>query len=233
MKKLIITLSIVALSFAAFSQKNQVKVGVKAGVSFPTISAVGGASAYDGPEPPDYKMNTSFYIGGTIDVPVSNLFSIQPGLTLIGKGGKAQVYFSNFEPGPGLYVYQGSYKLNTMYLDIPVNAVFNFNFGSGKIFFGGGPYYGFAVSGKTKTDGIRISGSDQTNQSSKQDVKFGKNEDLQRSDFGLNFLAGFGLNSELNIHLGYGLGLKTITGGSINYYQEKNRVLSVGFGFSL
>lgn len=233
MKKLIITLSIVASTFAAFSQTNQVKIGIKAGVTLPTISAVGGASAYDGPEPPDYKMSTSFYIGGTVDLPVSDLFSIQPGLTLIGKGGKAQVYFSNFEPGPGLYVFQGDYKLNTMYLDIPVNAVFNFNIGRGKIFFGGGPYYGFAISGKTKTEGITINGANQANQSSKQDVKFGKNEDLQRSDYGLNFLAGFELNNGLNIHAGYGLGLKTITGRSINYYQEKNRVLSVGFGFSI
>lgn len=45
--------------------------------------------------------------------------------------------------------------------------------------------------------------------------------------------AGFQLINGLNIHAGYGLGLKTITGQSINYYQEKNRVLSVGFGFSL
>lgn len=139
MKKLIITFSIIGSSIAAFSQKDPVKFGIKAGVTLPTISAVGGASAYDGPEPPDYKMNTSFYIGGTVDVPLSDLVSVQPGLTLIGKGGKAQVYFSNFEPGPGLYVFQGDYKLNTMYLDIPVNAVFNFNVGSGKIFFGGGP----------------------------------------------------------------------------------------------
>ncbi|MDY0906744.1 hypothetical protein [Pedobacter sp. CFBP9032] len=89
MKKLFTALSILVTSVCAFSQTSQVKFGIKAGVTFPTISAKGGASAYDGPEPPDFKTNTSFYLGGTVDIPVSAVFSIQPGLTLIGKGGKA------------------------------------------------------------------------------------------------------------------------------------------------
>lgn len=232
MKKLFTTLSILVTSVCAFSQTSQVKFGIKAGVTFPTISAKGGASAYDGPEPPDFKTNTSFYLGGTVDIPVSAVFSIQPGLTLIGKGGKAQVYDSNFEPGSNLYIFEGSYKLNTMYLEIPVNAVFSFNVGDGNIFFGAGPYYGFGIGGKIKLDGVETRGDIKANEKSERDVKFGNDELFKRGDFGLNFLAGYQLRNGFNLHAGYGLGLKTITGRSVEYYQEKNRVLSAGIGFT-
>lgn len=219
MKKLFTTISIVLISVCAFSQTSQVKFGIKAGVTFPTIAANGGASAYDGPEPPDYKTNTSFYLGCTVDILVSAVFSIQPGLTLIGKGGKSQVYNSNFEPGSNLYIFEGSYKLNTMYLEIPVNAILNFKLGSGKIFFGGGPYYGFGISGKIKTEATTTTSSSSVSESTDRDVKFGSNEDFKRGDFGFNFLAGYQLKNGFNIHGGYGLGLKTITGRNISYYQ--------------
>lgn len=232
MKKLFTTLSILVTAVCAFAQTSQVKFGIKTGVTFPTISANGGASAYDGPEPPDYKMNTSFYLGGTVDIPVSAVFSIQPGLTLIGKGGRAQVYNSNFEPGSNLYIFEGSYKLNIMYLEIPVNAVFSFNVGDGNIFFGAGPYYGFGIGGKIKIDGVETRADIKANEKSERDVKFGNDEEFKRGDFGLNLLAGYQLKNGFNIHAGYGLGLKTITSENIRFYQEKNRVLSVGVGFS-
>ncbi|MFW0716749.1 outer membrane beta-barrel protein [Pedobacter sp. N23S346] len=232
MKKLFTTLSILVISVCAFSQTNQVKFGIKAGVTFPTIAAEGGASAYDGPEPLDYKNNISFYLGGTVDFPVSEVFSVQPGLTLTGKGGKAQYYDSNYEL-LNLYVFEGSYKSNIMYVEIPLNAVLNFKLGGGKIFFGGGPYFGFGISGRIKTDGIAQSGGNSVSESTARDIKFGSDKDFKRGDAGLNFLAGYQLNNGFNIHAGYGLGLKTITGRSISYYQEKNRVFSVGLGYAL
>ncbi|MFD2288472.1 outer membrane beta-barrel protein [Pedobacter petrophilus] len=232
MKKLFTTLSFLAIFVSAFAQTKPIKFGIKAGVTFPTISANSGASAYDGPEP-DYKTNTSFYLGGTVDLPVSDLFSVQPGLALIGKGAKAHVYNSNFEPGPNLYIFEGSYKVNIMYLEIPVNAVFNFNVGNGKIFFGGGPYYGFGIGGKIKYEGVTTANGRSVNESTNFDVKFGDNEDFKRGDFGFNFLAGYQLKNGFNLHAGYGLGLTTIIGGPANSHQEKNRVLSAGIGFSL
>ncbi len=233
MKKLFIILSILLTSVSAIAQNNQVKFGLKAGVTFPTIAAKGGASAYDGPEPSDYSSTTSFYLGGTINLPLSNVFSIQPGLSLIGKGANAKYYNSNFEPGTNLFIFQGSYKLNTMYLEVPVNAVFNVNIGSGKIFFGGGPYYGLAVSGKIKSVGTAIRNGNTVDDSRDFDIDFGTDGMFKRGDFGLNFLAGYQLKNDFNIHAGYGLGLTTITGENIRFYQEKNRVLSVGVGYSL
>jgi len=232
MKKTIITALLLAFGIISFAQTKQIKFGVKAGVTLPTMSSTSEAQAYDGPSDYDFKTNTSFYVGGIIDIPVSRTFSIQPGITLLGKGGKAQVYFSNFEPGPGLYIYEGSYKLSTMYLEVPVNAVFNFNVGRGNVFFGGGPSYGFAISGKINTDGTVTNGSGKSNQSIERDAEFGTNKDFKRGDFGVGFLAGYQLNSGLNLHAGYSLGLSNIDSDAFQDTKLTNRVLSLGIGFS-
>ncbi|WP_316803841.1 porin family protein [Pedobacter nototheniae] len=217
MKKLTLSLLMVAgLGLAASAQTSPVKFGVKAGVTFPSLttsgSDAGGETAFN-------KSTTSFYVGGTVDIPVSEMFSVQPGLSLIGKGGKE----SNLA-GTTL-----SAKINTMYIEIPVNAVVSFKTGdAGKVFIGAGPYYAMAISGKLKV-------GDQS-----ADIKFGKSEDnlgeddlgLRRGDFGVNFLGGFQLNNGLNIHAGYGLGLSNILPEGNGNVKLKNSVISVGVGFS-
>ncbi|RZL44243.1 MAG: PorT family protein [Pedobacter sp.] len=219
MKNILITALFVAVSAVSFGQTKPVKVGFKAGITLPSISAVGGASAYDGPEPLDYRMNTSFYIGGVVDLPLSKLFSIQPGLTLVNKGAKY-----TFVNRYNINVDSFSGKLNLMYIEIPVNGIFSLELGKGEVFFGGGPYYAFAVDGHTKSTNTG---------SNKYKVQFGEDKDYRRTDVGLNLLLGYKLNNGLNVHAGYGIGLKTITGGNVNFFQEKNKVLSFGFGLYL
>jgi len=219
MKTILITALFLTFGIITLAQTKQIRLGIKAGVTLPSISAVGGASAYDGPEPLDYKMNTSFYVGGVVDWPISKIFAIQPGLLLVNKGAKyafVNRYNVNVDSFTG--------KLNLTYVEIPINGIFYVESGKGEFFFGGGPYYAFAVDGHTKSSN---SGSN------KYQVRFGKDEDYLRTDIGLNLLLGYKLNNGLNVHMGYGIGLKTITGGNINFFQEKNKVLSFGFGLYL
>ena len=227
MKKIFTTTLFCAIGMFSFAQ---IKIGVKAGVTIPTMSSYSTAQIFDGPPEYDFKSNASFYVGGTIDFSISKIFTIQPGLTLTGKGGKTEVFESNFEPN-NLFSFQGTHKLSTMYLELPVNAVFNYELGSGRMFFGAGPYYAVAISGEARRNGIATSSSI-TTISSKQDVEFGSNKDYRRGDFGLNFLAGYRLTNGFNIHAGYGLGLSSIDTDDIDETSLKNRVLSVGIGFS-
>src|SRR5690606_6333435 len=116
-------------------------------------------------------------------------------------------------------------KESIMSLDIPVNAVAKFpTGGSGNFFIGAGPYVGFGLSGKYK--------GEDANGKFENDIEFGSGEgkDLKRTDFGVNFLAGYQLTNGFQINAGYGLGLTNLApnSGSI-----KNRVWSVGIGFGL
>lgn len=219
MKKLLLSLTILtAMGLTASAQTSPVKFGVKAGATFSNMSFSGSGVSETG------KLNTSFYVGGTVDIPVSDMFSVQPGLLYIGKGTKDSGDFSELgENAEG----KAEATINPFYLEIPLNIVANFESGSGKFFVGAGPYYAIGVAGKVKVKGI--SGS--TSVEVKDDIEYGDGKAFKRGDFGVNLLTGYQLNNGFNIHAGYGLGLSNIINAD-GEGKAKNRVLSVGVGFS-
>lgn len=205
MKKLLLSAAILFGSLGAFAQGG-LGYGLRAGVNIPKYST----------NFSDTKSNTGFFVTGYLDAPVSPYFSIQPGLSLQNKGTKWAADPAN-DNGEG--------KESIMSLDIPVNAVAKFpTGGSGNFFIGAGPYVGFGLSGKYK--------GEDANGKFENDIEFGSGEgkDLKRTDFGVNFLAGYQLTNGFQINAGYGLGLTNLApnSGSI-----KNRVWSVGIGFGL
>ncbi|MGE8377874.1 MAG: porin family protein [Sphingobacterium sp.] len=210
MKKLLLSATILFGSIGAFAQGG-LGYGLRAGVNIPKYSFENGSS----------ESNTGFFVTGYLDAPVSPNFSIQPGLSLQNKGAK-------WSAGDGNN--SGELKQSIMSLDIPVNAVAKFPTGaSGNFFVGAGPYVGFALSGKNKASG-NVGGAEGRTE---WDVEFGSGADknLKRTDFGVNFLAGYQLSNGFQINAGYGLGLTNLAptdNGSI-----KNRVWSVGIGFGL
>lgn len=214
-KLLFLSLTLCSLSQLAFAQDKPIKFGVKAGLNLPTISI-------SGDEADDYKdylkSVTSFYVGANVDFAISELISIQPGVTLSGKG-----YQLKEEEDGASY----TDKTNVMYLEIPLNAVASFAAGPGKVFVGAGPYYGFALSGKNKWEATYDGETD----ADEEDIEFGSEEDqVKRGDFGVNLLAGYQFSSGLNLHLGYGLGLGNLS--NMEDTKINNRVFSVGVGFS-
>lgn len=228
MKKIVLSiLTAAVLSTAALAQtSNSPKIGIKAGVTFPTFGTSGTENQGD-----SWKTNTSFYVGGTIDFQISERFSIQPGLSLVGKGGEGDYYEHNGEPN-NLIAFRGTAKLNILYLEVPVNAVVNFEMGDGKFFIGAGPYYATALNGETKTTGTQTSGATSYAVSTKEDIKFGQNGTMKRGEFGVNFLAGYQLSNGLNIQAGYGLGLSNLDHADAKASKVTNKVISVGLGFS-
>lgn len=217
MKKSLCMLTLlVAATLIASAQDRPIKFGLKAGLNLPTISAKG--DDVDG-EFADYlKTLTAFHIGGYIDYAISDQVSIQPGVTLSGKG----YQLKGEEEGDSF-----ADKTQLMYLEIPVNAVASFNAGVGTVFVGAGPYYAFALSGKNKWE-YDFEGEIETGE---EDVEFGSGEyETNRGDFGMNLLGGYRFANGFNLYLGYGFGfgnLVNTTGITIS-----NRVFSIGAGFS-
>jgi len=209
MKKLLLSATILFGSIGAFAQGG-LGYGLRAGVNIPKYSFENGSS----------ESNTGFFVTGYLDAPISPNFSIQPGLSLQNKGGKESVSSGSSS---------GEFKQSIMSLDIPVNLVAKLpTGGSGNFFVGAGPYVGFGLSGKNKIKGnVGDLGTE-----GETDVKFGSGDGdhLKRTDFGVNFLAGYQLTNGFQINAGYGLGLTNLApnGGS-----TKNRVWSVGIGFGL
>src|SRR5690606_30119215 len=195
MKKILLSLG--AACLLTVGAQAQVSYGIKAGVNLGKYSNVDESME-------DYvKMNPSFYVTGYADLSVAPNFSIQPGISLQGKGAKIK----ESEGGASVSMSQ-----NVMSIEIPVNAVYSIPTGdAGSVFLGAGPYVGYAISGKNKP---KWSGSDDGEEfdsasgSISTDIDFsGADKHMKAFDPAVDFRAGFKLSNGFLINAGYGLGL--------------------------
>lgn len=188
------------------------RFGLKGGVNLPKYKYVND----DQNTSDETKTTVNFNLTGYVDVPVSSYFSVQPGISLQGKGAK---FFDN-----------GTNQVedNILAIEIPINLLANLPAGAGHFYLGGGPYAGFNVAGQRK---ITIG-----NNTTEGDLKFGNEsgDNIKSTDFGVNFLAGYQLNSGLNFGAGYGLGLTNLrpNSNSSTNVEQNNRVLSFTVGFA-
>ncbi len=235
MKKILLSLG--AAFLLAAGANAQVSYGVKAGVNLSQLSGTHEAYVEGGESVElDRKFNPSFYVTGFADVPVAPNFSIQPGISLQAKGTKGSYNESFSEGGETANVSLDAF-INTMSIEIPVNAVYYIPTGaSGSVFVGAGPYIGYNISGKGKLKGsVSYSGegtdfSEDFNESEK--LKFsGDDKDMNAFDAGVNFLGGYKLSNGLIINAGYGLGLSNLIPNAQGDEKSSNRVLSFGVGF--
>lgn len=190
------------------------KWGLKAGVNLAKYSF-----GNDDGENPETNTATNLHVTGYLDLPVGGVFSVQPGLSLQGKGGE---YYDNEN---------SKLQDNTMAIEIPVNLVAKMPIGvtGTSIFLGAGPYASYAISGQRKLD------FDDDRDDIKRDLEFGNDtgDDLKAADFGINLLGGVQLNNGFNIGAGYGLGLSDLRpNGEGGNGQKNNRVLSFSVGFA-
>lgn len=221
MKKSVLLLVIACLMGGGHAMaQEKIRFGVKAGVNAASYNISGAELDTDFKQ----RQALSFHVGGLVDVPLASAFSLQGGLTLSGKGNLQT--WSGEDDDDGNF-YEGSFRENLLYLELPVNAVYK----TGNLFFGAGPYMGYAVSGKWKekfeTD---FGDGDVDKEEDSGNVVFnGENAYRSRTDFGINFLAGYQVNSHMNIALGYGLGLRDIQPGP--EWKVRNRVISLSVGY--
>src|SRR5690606_6196649 len=110
MKKIFLVAAAFIFGSAAYAQTSSTDVrtrfGIKAGVNLPKYKFERDNSSTE------TESTTNFHVTGYADVPVSSFFSIQPGLSLQGKGGKITTGAGNLEH-------------NVLAIDIPVNFLGN------------------------------------------------------------------------------------------------------------
>ena len=204
MKKIILT---VAAVFAfGFANAQETKFGVKGGVNFANLSG----------DIEDNSTKVGFNVGSFVEIKISDKFSLQPELLFSTQGTKEE-YSETFN---GTTINYDS-KLNLSYLNIPVMAKF---YVADKFSLEAGPQIGFLLSAKTKTEV-----TDGTNSSSEEeDFK----DNVESTDFGLNFGAGYDFTSNLSAGFRYNLGLSNVAKTEAGDDTKiKNTVLSVSLAY--
>ena len=219
MKKVFLLAAAFMIGGAAYAQTGTTgttKFGIKAGVNLPSYKYTNDALN----ESEDTESSVNFNVTGYADIPVSNFFSVQPGISLQGKGAKYRETENYME------------KEDVLAIEIPVNLLANLPAGPGHFYLGAGPYAGFNISGKIDRDyddGVVEADYD-------TDLNIGDDDgdDLKALDFGFNFLAGYQFNSGFNVGAGYGLGLTNLYPGSTSdtNIEKNNRLWSFTVGYA-
>lgn len=150
----------------------------------------------------DNITRTSFNVGAVVEFEISDKFSIQPELIYSAQGAKLEE-----ESDVDL-------TLKLDYLNVPVIAKF---YAAESFSLEFGPQVGFLLSAKAKA---KIGGD-----SGETDIK----DEFETVDFGLNFGAGYKLDSGLNFSARYNLGLSNVAKESES--SVKNSVFQISIGY--
>ena len=211
--KISIVLFLMILTSASFAQT----FGIKTGFTLSDmVIKIDGENLGE-----EFKMKPGFHVGGTVDFGISDVFSIETGLTFITKGTRWKESESYMGED-----YETSLNINLYYLDIPVTAKVSIPAGNTKIYLEAGPYLGIGLVGNTVT---KMSYNGET-EKEKETIEWGEDDFLKRLDYGLRFGAGVVVNSFL-IGASYDLGLANISSYTDEGSKIQNRVLSFSVGY--
>ena len=212
MRKIVL---LIIMAVCGLSQVRGQDFGVKAGYNYSTFSGeTSSLSTIEG--------LSGFYIGGLVELPISNVLSIQPELIFSRQGVALRQELKGF----GLNVSINNADIRLDYLNIPVMAKVNL----GPLFLQGGVQFGFLV-GKPEV------GRYITN------VRMGTllDKDSYNSfDFGVGAGLGFNFNRRFFAEARYTHSLTNVFDPNDDYFKAsgigsnnnnfKNAVLSIGLG---
>jgi hypothetical protein len=193
------------LSINVFSQN--VSIGAKGGLNLSNMIVKDDDETLSD----DFKMLAGFHIYPYVEFSFSDLFALDAGLNFQSRG--YSIIEDNFK-----------LRFTSLYLDIPINAKFNFDLGSLKLFCNIGPYVAFGVGGNIYTE--TTIGSYTT--SAKRKIDWG--DDLKSTDYGLNFGVGIDINNFI-FGLNYGWGIANLSTLNNDESRVNNYVLSISIGY--
>lgn len=218
MKHLTRVLIIIFLSTFAFESFGQT-VALKAGLNLSNMYYESDGDVLSD----DFSDNLGFHAEVAAELPFGEIFALETGIGVAMKGFKLN--FSETLLGEKV---ESTTALNTFYVDIPVNAKLIFG-DDIKFYTAIGPYVGFGLSGKTKTE-IEIAGQIETDETT---IEWGSDEnsdDFKRLDYGGRIAVGFVIQSFL-IEASYKYGLANVLADTSSESVANHRVLGVSIGY--
>ena len=164
------------------------------------------------------KLNPGLNFGSIIELPITNIFSLESGILFTSKGYK---YYEVFNE---VIVRR---RENLYYLDIPVLCKVTVAVKKAGIFATAGPYIGEALFGIYKEETTENSVTDKR----EENILWGdKHYEYDRFDYGLKFGAGLRY-VKWQVGASYNLGLKNISNTGL--LEVRNRVIEIYISYSI
>jgi hypothetical protein len=220
MKKIVGLLTGVILSAGSFAQ---VQIGIQGTGNLATAQI-----KFE--ELLDYSKNMKALPGGGIvaQIGINKSLAIRTGVNFLQHG----VVLKATETGE----IDTKVKLenNLNYLQVPVNVLFRAPLPGITLYVGGGGFFNYGISGKSKyTVTYTVPGGDDIVESEKVDA-FKKEQDggagLKKTDYGISALAGIQFG-KLFANVGYQLSLANIAEAEVGEYKNRGLQLTIGAFF--
>ncbi len=217
-----------ALTMATFflTPMVQAQVAIKAGVNFASISESATLEQYE-----SLKNNSvaGFQAGLSFDLGLSQVFTIQPEVLFIQKGGKSTYVINENNKVVSRLYYN--------YVEVPVLAKLKFyKEDGGGFYLLGGPFIGLALGGKSKTT-VTLLGNTTT---SEDDFNFDNDNEAdrqRRTDWGVSFGGGVKFG-HMFLDARYNLGINNLLDTDANnqnddkpYRRTRGLGLTLGYEF--
>ncbi len=213
--KFLLNLTVTAMLILIAVNSSAQTFGIKGGLNLSNVFTKIEGDKFES----DMKMNPGFHIGPTMELDLSDMFSIQSGLILSTKGFK---YNGTVTDEDGNLIGMSDLKMNLYYLDIPLAAKAKIGFDRFMLFGIFGSSLGIGLVGKSKYE---LDGEKGTST-----IKFGADEILKRLEVALTFGGGIEVNRFL-FGLSYNLGLTNTSNRDPGVIKQTNRVLSISIGY--
>ena len=212
----IVFLILLSATIASAQNKEKVSFGILGGVNFQNLNG----KDYFG-DKLENDLIVGYHVGANILIPIVPEFYFQPGVLFSTKGAK------NSDNSI-------TTTTNLSYIEMPLNFIYRGSLGKGYIMLGLGPYIGYAVKGKVKTE----SGSE----SETRDIEFQNVVEIddpltvpyfKALDVGGNLLFGYELPSGIFAQMNVQLGMMKINPEYEAFTDDESSVKNTGFGISL
>ncbi|MCW5520763.1 PorT family protein [Aureitalea sp. L0-47] len=206
MKKILMLAAIAVFSLATV-QAQGVSFGAKAGVNFATIG---------GDETDDIDGRTGFYVGGVVEIPVNDFFSVQPEVVYSAQGAKTKFSETILDE-----TFSGESTVKLDYINIPIIGKFYVVEG---LSLEAGPQIGFNINAM---DEFEVSGLGMS-ESGEEDIS----EFVSGTDFAIAAGASYKLPNGLFFSARYNVGLSDINDDpEFDDISNQNNVIQLGAGF--
>ena len=215
LKRLAIIAIAATMSVGANAQMEGGRFGIRAGANFTNLASNADFSGLG--LSMTNKMKPGFQLGVVADIPTTMKgISFETGLLFAQQGAKWE--------GAGTYRYMGipidlnvDVKMALSYFQLPYNIKYTHDLGNDiKLLLQGGLYLGYALSGKLKVEVGGASGSASATEKQEEKLEIGIDEDknhIRFLDLGLGVGAGLLLMDNIQVNLGYNLGVTNVSFG--------------------
>lgn len=212
----IVLVLLVSVTFTTVQGQDKVSFGILGGVNFQNLNG----KDYMG-DKLEYKLIPGFHVGVNVQIPIVPEFYFQPGVLFSTKGAKSTEN-------------SVTTTINLSYIEVPLNFVYKGSLGNGYVFLGLGPYIGYAIMGKVKSEGGGVS--------QKNDITFQNVVEagdplteiyLKAFDVGGNIFFGYEFAMGIFAQLNAQLGMLKINPEYKAFPDDKSVMKNTGFGLSI